>query len=235
MAQWSVAIKDTIDEFQEAAKNKKSTEETADSTPLATATGDSSTSTKTSSELEKMMGDLSMNDPGLQDNDFDFNDDDDDDDMNYSPSELRCVDAALDVLRASRRCLKAANESLNKLDSAKPSGSGEATGISSDEEKRLSRSLAWAQALQGCLSKANDGAAELGVSLYPPLNGGDLSARAEDLERALGEFCDVFDEQKGVESGSSAGSGSVADRKRPQLREIVEETADALRVELAKL
>lgn len=232
MAQWSVAIKDTIDEFQEAATNSKATAATADSTPTATAAaaavGESSTGTKPSSGLEQIMGDLSMKDQGLQDDDLDFGDDDDDDDMNYSSSELRCVDATLDVLRALRRCLKAANDSLNTLDSAK------ATGVASDdEENRFSRDLAWAQTLQESLGKANDCAAELGMSLYPPLNGDDLSARTEDMRRALGEFCDVFDEREGAESAVCAES--VANGKRPHLKEVVEETAKALREELAKL
>lgn len=221
--QWSVAIKDTIDEFQEAAKTAKAASETLDCP---------ATSTKDSGGLEEMMGELDMKDQGLDDDDFlNFGGDD----MDYSPSELRCVGATVDLLRALRRCLKAANESLNTLDSAEPTARGGTEGAADREangDERLIRQLGWAQAVVVCLSKANDCAGEIGILLYPPLSGSELSARAEDLERALVEFLRVFEKPEGGENVPSAEA--VVSGGQPHLAEIVDKM-QVLRAELVRL
>lgn len=226
-----MAIKDTIDEFQGAARDAKAAGETMDASPSADATGDVSGSAEGSSRLEKTMGELSLDGQDFQD-DFDFGEED----MAYSASELRCVDAALDLLRALRRCLKTANDSLHTLDSAATPATDKTTDVNTEESKREmhpNRNLAWAQALQGCLAKANDCAGEFGILLYPALNRSELTARAEDLRRALLEFCDKFDELEPAPNAPS--SGSCDGKRPPPLREVVVETAEVLLVELAKL
>ena len=153
-------------------------------------------------------------------------------DANYSPSELRCVEASVNVLKVFRRCLKVANDALNTLDSSQANrreGQGD-KGL--EEGEWLKERLGWAHSLQSCLEDANEGAGELGVLLYPPLSANDLAARVDDLERSLSAFCDAFGspEEGEGKAGSSCGlSGAVP------LRAAVRDKLDVLRVELERL
>lgn len=212
-------MKDTIDEFQEAAKsaaaaNAAKPEATEGSTGVASLNG-------------KFDG-LGMGGEGAGEG-GDFDDDFGGMDEDYSPSELRCVEASVDVLRVFRRCLKAANDSLNTLDSPQTPADGGAAAESKGEG-RLKEKLEWAQALQTCLNEANECAGELGILLYPPLSGGDLSGRADDLERSLLAFCDVFERSA---EGAQVGGGAVGEQS--PLRETVEEKWGVLRAVLAQL
>lgn len=215
--QWSVAVKDTIDEFQEAvvtaaAAANDGNDEVSDNHPDGAQPTDGLT--------EKFGGlGLDSEGPGGID-DFDL----DDMDTDYSPSELRCVEASVDILRVFRRCLKAANDSLNTLDSAEGS-----EGDSSDTkgEEWLKRRLEWGGALQTCLDEANDCAGELGILLYPPLSGSDLSGRTDEFERTLTAFCDAFDASEA--GGDGGGSGQTP------LRTAVQDKMGVLRAELLRM
>lgn len=218
-SQWSVAVKDTINEFHEAATTTAAANaangDVSDSHPEGAPNTDG---------LEEKFGGLGLDseEPGALD-DFDLDDMDND----YSPSELRCVEASVDILRVFRRCLKAANDSLSTLDSAEGSG-GESTDTK--DKDWLKQRLEWGGALQTCLDEANDCAGELGVLLYPPLSGSDLSGRARDLERTLAACCDVFGGSEGAGTvGDGGGSGQLP------LRTAVEEKMGVLRAELLRL
>lgn len=178
--QWSVAIKDTIEEFEQAAKASNC--KTNATEPDAEGTAD----------LEERFDGLGTSEA----DDFDGADED------YSPSELPCVEASLNVLRVFRRCLKVANDALNTLDSSETRKERMA-----DEEQWVKERLGWAYSLQACLEEANEGAGELGVLLYPPLDASDLSARANDMEQSLVRFCDTFGfpEERGDKAKSSSG------------------------------
>lgn len=178
--QWSVAIKDTIDEFVEAAKT------------AALANAEMPGASKDTTDLDEQFaakvtvgGDEGGEEGGADHDDFDF----DDMDEGYSSTELQCVEASIDILRVFRRCLKAANESLNTLDSAQSDG---AAAAGSEGEGWLQGKLAWAQSVQAHLEDANEVAGEVGVLLYPPLDGGELLGRAKDLEGSMTSFCDAF-------------------------------------------
>lgn len=215
VVQWSLAIKDTIDEFQEAAKT----------TPVADAgRAEALKGAQDTAEVDAQFSGLGLGgDAAEEQEDFDFDDMDED----YSPSELQCVQASIDVLRVLRRCLKAANESLNALDSDKAHGNGSAA-VDTKGDGWLKERLQWAQALQACLDEANDCAAEVGILLYPPLDGSDLSGRANDLERTLTEFCDVFYSNA---EGAALGVGG----EQSPLKALTEEKCGLLKAELARL
>lgn len=212
MPQWSVAIKDTIDEFVEAAKNAG----------LANAGNAADVEEKTGLEgqfaAKVTVGGKESGEEDAEGDAFDFDDMDED----YSAAELQCVEASIDILRVFRRCLKAANEAFNTLDSA-PSeelgveGAGASTGPAG--EGWLQGKLEWAKAVQDHLEDANECAGEVGVLLYPPLDGGELLRRATDLERSLASFCEAFYARE--EGGD--------DRKESPLRKAVEDKLGALR------
>lgn len=255
-------MKDTIDEFQEAAKTS------------AAANADKPDAPEGTQALGDQLSGLSMGGDGEgagAEDDFDF----DDMDEEYSPAELQCVTASIDVLRAFRRCLKAANDTLNTLDSAKPTTAqvpaaqapaaqapaaevpGSDSGVA-DKSKRaddtlntldpakapsvqapggdgaaegavwLEGRLQWAQAVQACLEEAHECAGDLGIQLYPPLDGSELSGCADDLGRKLTSFCDVF-YTRGQEAGVEVG-----EEKSP-IRALVEEKLGVLRTGLAQL
>lgn len=210
--QWSVAIKDTIDEFQEAAKT------------AAAANVDKSDAPEDTQALGEELSGLRLGGDGAgEKDDFDFDDMDED----YSPSELQCVTASIDVLRAFRRCLKAANDTLNTLDSAQAQGENGAA-VESKGADWLEARLQWAQAVQACLEEAHECASDLGMQLYPPLDSSELSGRADDLGQKLKSFCDVFytlGEQGKVEGGE----------EQSPLRTLVEEKLGMLRTGLAQL
>lgn len=185
LRQWSVAIKDTIDEFVEAAKNAR----------LANA-GNSDGVEKASGLEEQFAAKATVGgkESGEEDGEgdaFDFDDMDED----YSAAELQCVETTVDILRVFRRCLKAANEAFNTLDSAPSQGvMEEGAGASAGPagEGWLQGKLGWAKVVQGHLEDANECAGEVGILLYPPLDGGELLGRATDLERSLTSFCEAF-------------------------------------------
>lgn len=224
-----MAIKDTIDEFQEAAKAAAE----ANGTPATatTTTGDAPKETQDSGGLGKMMGDLNVSGEGTQEG---FEIDFDDMGKDYSPSELRCVEASVDILRILRRCLKAANNSLNAVQSVEaPVADG--AKIAPEGEGRLRRELAWAQTLQTTLGRANESAGELGILLYPPLNGNELLGRSDDLARTLREVCDVLNEQEGTGGGEHGASVEGGDGDQVPLRALMEEKIGVLRAELERL
>lgn len=113
-------------------------------------------------------------------------------DEDYSPAELECVQASIDMLRVFRRCLKVANESFNTLDSVQSKGAEGEAAAGAMGEGWLKGKLEWATSVQVHLEDANECAGEVGVLLYPPLDGGELLGRANDLERSMISFCDVF-------------------------------------------
>lgn len=214
--QWSVAVKDTIDEFVEAAK------------AAAMANAGKSESSGDKGGLDEQfaakvtVGDTGAGEEGAEGDfdDFDF----DGMDESYRAAELPCVEASIDILRVFRRCLKAANDSLNSLDSPEPQGeSGAAAG--SVGEAWLQGKLEWAKSVQTHLDDANECAGEVGILLYPPLDGGELSGRANDLEKSLSAFCEVF---------CACGEGQNSDMESP-LRKAVVEKLGVLRAALEKL
>lgn len=213
-------MKDTIDEFQEAAKTAAAAN--------AEKPGDKPDAPEGAQALGEELSALSLGGDGAggREDEFDF----DDMDEEYSPSELQCVTASIDVLRAFRRCLKAANDTLNTVDSAQAQGEGEkgAAVESSKGEGWLEGRLQWAQALQACLEEAHECAGDLGMQLYPPLDSSELSGRADDLGRKLASFCDVF-YTRGEE-----GEAGVGEKQSP-LRTVVEEKLGVLRTGLAQL
>lgn len=214
--QWSVAIKDTIDEFQEAGKAAAAANAGKPAAPE---------STQDTRELGERLGGLSVSGEVARiEDDYDFDDMDED----YSQSELRCLEASIDVLRVFRRCLKSASDSLNTLDLPQTPGDGKAAAESKSEGWLKGR-LQWAQAWQGCLDEANECAGELGILLYPPLSGNDLSGRADDLERTLNAFCDVF------ESEDPAGKVAGGVGGQLPLRTLVGDKIGALRAVVAEL
>lgn len=201
--QWSVAIKDTIEEFEQAAKasNCKTNSTEPDSEGTA--------------ELEERFDGLGTSEA----------DDFDDADEDYSPSELPCVEASLNVLRVFRRCLKVANDALNTLDCAETRKEGVV-----DEKQWVNERLGWACSLQICLEEANEGASEMGVLLYPPLDASDLSARANDLEQSLVRFCDAFGSPEVREGEAKSGGGpeplrAAVGNKLSKLRQELEHLA----------
>lgn len=208
--QWSIAVKDTIDEFQEAAK-------------AAAATNASKSTLEGASDspgLDEQFSGLNVSDEGAgEENECDF--DFDDMDQEYSPSELRCVQASVDILRVFRRCLKAANDALNTLDSAQAQ--------EPKQEGWLEERLEWAQAMQSCLGEANDCVGEVGILLYPPLNAEDMSGRVDELGTNLTAFCDVFYADGGI--GNAGNVGEI----NSSLRLVAGEKLGALRVALAQL
>lgn len=113
-------------------------------------------------------------------------------DEDYSSTELQCVGASIDILRVFRRCLKEANESLNTLDSHQSEGAEGGNADGSTGKRCLQGKLEWAQSIQAHLEGANEFAGEVGVLLYPPLDGGELLGRANDLEGSLTAFYDAF-------------------------------------------
>lgn len=210
-AKWSVAIKDTIDEFVEAAKT---------AAPANTGNPDASGNTTdldTQFAAKVTVGGKDSGEEGGGGgyDDLDFGDMDED----YSAAELPCVQASIDVLRVFRRCLKVANESFNTLDSAQAKGAESEATAGAAGEGWLKGKLEWATSVQVYLEDANECAGEVGVLLYPPLDGGELLARANDLERSLVHFCDVF--YAGGEGGGGGGESP--------LRKGVEEKLGALR------
>lgn len=207
-------MKDTIEEFQEAAKAAAA---------AAQGTSDALHTDGDTGGLGQALEDLKI-DPEEPDGDFNF-----DMTQDYSPSELRCVDATIDLMKFFRRCLKVANDSLNTLDSGKASSSGKVP------PRDLKRELAWANSLQVCLSKANESTSELGVLLYPPLDASELSGRSKDAGRALSEFCDVFGARDGT-AGNGCGEGaSPADAGPSPLRASLEEKLSSLRESISQL
>ncbi|CAM9411174.1 unnamed protein product [Hapterophycus canaliculatus] len=185
MMQWSVAIKDTIDEFAEAVKTAAAAIPEAgksDACPDATVLAEQFAIQATVSGIGET-------------HDLNFDEMDED----YSATELPCVEASIDILRVFRHCLKAANESFNTLDSARPKAGGEVGGGAA-REGWLQERLTWAKSVQTHLDEANECAGELGILLYPPLDGGELLRRASDLETSLTAFCDVFDASEEGES-----------------------------------
>lgn len=253
-------MKDTIDEFQEAAKTS------------AVANANKPEAPEGTKALGEQLSELGLGEDGDGEggeDDFDF----DDMDEEYSPAELQCVTASLDLLRAFRRCLKATNDTLNTLDSAKtttaqvpavqalaaqspaaevpgddngaavkskgadetsstpdsakvpsaqtPGGDGAAEG-----SDWLEGHLRWSQAVQTCLEEAHECAGDLGIQLYPPLNGSELLARADDLGRKLTSFCDIF--------YTTNGGEGKADEPSP-IRALVKEKLGVLRTGVAQL
>lgn len=205
-------MKDTIDEFQEAVKT------------AAAANADKSDSPLDAPAVGEELSGLSLGGDGAGEEDgFDF----DDMDEEYSPSELQCVTASIDVLRAFRRCLKAANDTLNTLDSTQAQGEN-AAAVESQGADWLEGRLQWAQAVQARLEEAYECAGDLGMQLYPPLDSSELSGRADDLGRKLASFCDVFytrGEEGKVEDG----------QEQSPLRTLVEEKLGVLRTGMAQL
>ena len=216
LPQWSVAIKDTIDEFVEAAKTAG----------LANAGNSAAGEEKNGLEeqfaAKVTVGGKDHGEEGGEGDAFDFDDMDED----YSAAELQCVEASIDILRVFRRCLKAANEAFNTLDSAPPEGVDAGTASAgSAGEGWLQGKLEWAKAIQVHLEQANECAGEVGILLYPPLDGGELLGRATDLERSLISFCDAFYAR---EEGDD-------DRKESPLRKAVEDKLGALRAAVEAL
>ncbi|CAM9244946.1 unnamed protein product [Scytosiphon promiscuus] len=201
MMQWSVAIKDTIDEFVDAVKSAAAT------TPENGKPNPSPDETDLDEQFAAKAT-VCSDEEGNQ-GDFDFDDMGED----YSTAELPCVEASIDVLRVFRRCLKAANESFNTLDSAPPKAGGEAGGGAA-LEGWLREKLTWAKSVQTHLDGANECAGEVGILLYPPLDGEELLHRAKELETSLTAFCDVFDacEEGGSEARESALRTAVVER-----------------------
>lgn len=205
-------MKDTIDEFQEAAKT------------AAAANADKSDAPADAQALSEELSGLSLGGDGAGgEDDFDF----DGMDEEYSPSELQCVTASIDVLRAFRRCLKAANDALNTLDSAQPQGE-DAAGVESKGGNWLEGRLKWAQEVQACLEEAHECAGDLAMQLYPPLDSSELSGRADDLGQKLASFCDVF-YTRGEEGKVEAG------QEQSPLRALVEDKLGVLRTGMAQL
>lgn len=181
--QWSVAIKDTIDEFVEAAK--------AAALANVDKPGASKDAPPDHEEFaaKVTVGGDESGEGGRPDHD-DFNFDDMDED--YCSMELKCVEASIDILRVFRRCLKEANESLNTLDSAQSDGADGGAATGSPGKEWLQGKLEWAQSVQAHLEDANEFAGEVGILLYPPLDGGELLDRAKDLTGSINAFCDSF-------------------------------------------
>ena len=190
----------------------------------AAANADKSDAPKDAQALGQELSGSSLGGDGAgEEDDFDF----DDMDEEYSPSELQCVTASIDVLRAFRRCLKAANDTLNTLDSTQAQGENAAV-VGSQGADLLEGRLQWAQAVQVCLEEAHECAGDLGMQLYPPLDSSELSGRADDLGRKLASFCDVFytrEEEGRVEDG----------QEQSPLRTVVEEKLGVLRTGMAQL
>eukprot|EP00752_Nemacystus_decipiens_P010037 g8950.t1 len=183
MMQWSVSIKDTIDEFVEAAKT------------AALANAGNRDAPRDTTELDEQFaakvtvgGKESGEEGGGGFDDLDFDDMDED----YSTVELQCVQASIDILRVFRRCLKVANESFNSLDSAQSKAAEGGAAAGASREGWLKAKLEWAKSVQRHLEDANECAGEVGILLYPPLAGGELLGRANDLEKSILGFCDVF-------------------------------------------
>lgn len=168
-----------------------------------------------------MGGKESGEDKGKGYDDLDFDDMDED----YSTAELQCVQASIDILRVFRRCLKVANESFNTLDSARSKGAEDEAAAEAVGEGWLKRKLEWAISVQAHLQDANEYAGEVGVLLYPPLDGGELLGRANDLERSMISFCDVF---YACDEGGDGGGESP-------LQKAVEEKLGALRAAVEAL
>lgn len=121
------------------------------------------------------------------------------------------------------------NDALNTLDSSETRKGGGDNEEVTDEEQWVKERLGWAHSLQSFLEEANEGAGELGVLLYPPLDASDLSARTNDLEQSLVKFCDTFGFPE--EIGGEAKSG-----KGPEpLRTAVGNKLGTLREELERL
>lgn len=224
-------MKDTIDEFQEAAQVAKASGDGKADTPE-----DLEAHRQEGKGLDEQLEKLSMNGTGkgrlvdLEEDylgdDLDFADMDED----YSKVELRCVEASIDALRLVRRCLKAANESLNTLDSDQPSDQpvrDDACGAKSKPEGLFQRKLLWAQSLQGRLEDVHECAGEVAVLLYPPLSDKALSERVNELERSLMAFCDVFEN---IEGKPSHGGG-----EEPILRKLTGDRLSDLRAAVACL
>lgn len=146
-------------------------------------------------------------------------------DEDYSSTELQCVEASIDILRVFRRCLKEANESLNTLDSARSDGADGGAAAGSTGKGRLQGKLEWVQLVQAHLEDANESAGEVGVLLYPPLDGGELLGRGKDLEGSLTAFCDAF---------FACKDGGDADREA-SLRKAVQDKLCVLRAAVEKL
>lgn len=216
VAQWSVAVKDTIDEFVEAAKNA------ADANAgKADAPGDSTDLDEQFAAKATMGGKESGDGEAGGYDDLDFDDMDED----YSAAELQCVQASVDVLRVFRRCLKVANESFNTLDSAQSKAAEGEASVEAAGDGWLKKKLEWANSVQAHLEDANECAGEVGILLYPPLDGGELLGRANDLERRMVSFCDVF---YACDEGGGGGGESP-------LRTAVEEKLGALRAAMEAL
>lgn len=216
LAQWSVAIKDTIDEFVEAAK-----------TAALANSGDVDAPGDTTNLDEQFAAKVTVGGKeggeegagGFDDCDFDDMDED------YSTEELQCVQASIDILRLFRRCLKVANEYFNTLDSAQSKAAEGETAAGAGGKGWLKGKLEWANSVQGHLQDANECAGEVGILLYPPVDGGELLGRANDLERSMVSFCDAF---YACDEGQS-GEGE------PPLRKAVEEKLGALRAAVEAL
>lgn len=168
-----------------------------------------------------MGGKESGEERGGEFDDLDFDDMDED----YSTAELQCVQASIDILRVFRRCLKAANESFNTLDSPQSKAEEGEAAAGAAGEGWLKGKLEWANSVQGHLDDANECAGEVGILLYPPVDGGELLGRANDLERSMISFCDVF---HACDEGGGGGGGSP-------LQKAVEEKVGALRAAVEAL
>eukprot|EP00953_Heterococcus_sp_UTEX-ZZ885_P013855 7905-Heterococcus_DN1.PRE.1 len=167
----SISIKDTMDEFVAA---------------LAAAA-------KGTGALSSSLADLSVHDApkaaaaaAAAGDDFDYLVDymggEDDDEL--SSEEVACTQAAVDLLKTARACIKLANDSLSTLPdtvntasattsssttSSTTSSSSSSSSSSSTTAAEQQPAMCWAGPVCCSVDAVAEAAAELGVVLYPPL------------------------------------------------------------------
>lgn len=175
--QWSLAIRDTIIEFQDSIRAGAELEG-AVSDNLGT--GGSGRAGISGLDL-----DVGHHGSGA----FDAGDLE----TNYTASELLCVQASVSVLKSLRRCLAAANKAFNDFDVAEADASAQTETPATDVETPFSTRLAWVNNLQAGLSNATEAAGDLGVLLYPPLDTAALLHQTDALEVVLFPIFDILD------------------------------------------
>ncbi|CAM9151123.1 unnamed protein product [Choristocarpus tenellus] len=213
--QWSLAIKDTVDEFQAKAvssRNASTAETNLDPRPPPAASdnpasaSDSNTTVDQLSDLLAHGGNVSLSEGGFADLDG-FDDED-----QYDEDQLKCVDDAIELLRMARRCLRLANDELNSLEdppmppsiaTVAQGGSGGTSdpGWEGRAGEEGGRGMAWAHGVQTAVGSIYESSVELGMALYPPLESADLLSTYGSLEEYVSTFMNLLSVGRGEEGG----------------------------------
>jgi hypothetical protein len=147
-----------------------------------------------------------------------------DDTTSYTSSELPVIGACLLLFKTSKRCLKLtmlAGEAVGSMvDHAQAAGARDGSTGNTDPHLRNSQTLGqlrWIATLHDYARKVGVGVTDVGATLYPPLNIGDVELEAqrqiEAMARLLSFVLDAttIPPSQIVESDFNDGGGNMID------------------------